>query len=200
MNQEKIFFTSDTHFGHENILKFCPETRRFASVEEMDEMMIEHWNDQVDDQSTVFHLGDFAFRGVDRCAEILQSLQGRIMFVVGNHDSNLDRARKKLDRIQQDRKVILPPLTEYKLGVDRQRVVMCHYALRVWNHHARGTWHLFGHSHGSLPGVGKSVDVGVDSTEMIPYRRFEGDTAPLPFSAVADYMETRAIHSCDHHG
>lgn len=58
---ENLFFTSDTHFFHEGIIKFC--NRPFASVEEMNEAMIRNWNEVVHEKGTVFHLGDFAFGG-----------------------------------------------------------------------------------------------------------------------------------------
>lgn len=55
-----VYFTADTHFGHENIIKFCD--RPFASVEEMDETLIANWNGRVRANDTVFILGDMFFR------------------------------------------------------------------------------------------------------------------------------------------
>ena len=54
----KIFFTSDTHFDHANIIKFCD--RPFKDVEEMNWKLIKNWNDKVPQDGLVFHLGDFA--------------------------------------------------------------------------------------------------------------------------------------------
>ena len=56
---ENLFFTSDTHFFHEGIIRFC--NRPFGSVEEMNETLIRNWNEKVPEDGTVFHLGDFAF-------------------------------------------------------------------------------------------------------------------------------------------
>lgn len=58
-NEQNIFFTSDTHFWHENIIKFC--NRPFSSVEEMNDTIIENWNKVVGENDIVFHLGDFVF-------------------------------------------------------------------------------------------------------------------------------------------
>ena len=58
---ENLLFTSDTHFFHEGIIKFC--NRPFATVEEMNETLIQNWNETVPENGTVFHLGDFAFGG-----------------------------------------------------------------------------------------------------------------------------------------
>lgn len=55
----KIWFTSDTHFGHNNIMKFCQ--RPWKTVEEMDNALIQNWNSVVGENDIVFHLGDFAF-------------------------------------------------------------------------------------------------------------------------------------------
>ena len=56
---EKIFFTSDTHFGHENIIKYCK--RPFKDVKEHDAELIRRWNEKVPEDGIVFHLGDVAF-------------------------------------------------------------------------------------------------------------------------------------------
>lgn len=57
----KVFFTSDTHFTHANIIRFC--SRPFKNVEEMDETMIANWNRVVGENDIVFHLGDFCMGG-----------------------------------------------------------------------------------------------------------------------------------------
>jgi calcineurin-like phosphoesterase family protein len=54
--------------------------------------------------------------------------------------------------------------------VGKQGIVLCHYAMRVWLHHGRGTWQLYGHSHGNLPDepLALSMDVGVDTHDFRP--------------------------------
>lgn len=83
-----IWFVSDTHWRHENMLKFTPP-REFSSVYEMDEKMVEEWNRHVKDGHVVYHLGDVAFgpsRFDDRTDEIMRRLNGRKRLLVGNHD------------------------------------------------------------------------------------------------------------------
>ena len=68
---------------------------------------------------------------------------------------------------------VLPPLVslelpELRVGRHSQVLVLCHYALRVWDRAHYGAWHLYGHSHGTLPAWGLSLDVGVDSHDFRP--------------------------------
>ena len=80
----KVFFTSDTHFNHANILKFCD--RPFKNVEEMNETIIVNWNKVIGKDDTVFHLGDFCLGGSAEWTKILDRLNGKIHLIVGNHD------------------------------------------------------------------------------------------------------------------
>lgn len=80
----KIFFTSDTHFGHDNIIQFCD--RPFKDIEEMDRKLIENWNKKVPQDGLVFHLGDFAWGGYDFWKKIREQLNGDIILIKGNHD------------------------------------------------------------------------------------------------------------------
>lgn len=80
----RVFFTSDTHFGHKNILEFC--NRPFSSVEEMNEKLIENWNSVVGKNDYVFHLGDFAFGGSQLWNSVLDRLNGNIFLILGNHE------------------------------------------------------------------------------------------------------------------
>jgi len=80
----KIFFTSDTHFGHSNIIKFCD--RPFKDIEEMDYKLIEAWNKKVPADGLVFHLGDFAWGGYEFWKKIREQLNGDIILIKGNHD------------------------------------------------------------------------------------------------------------------
>src|SRR5258708_12137402 len=80
-----VYFTSDTHFGHANIIRYCD--RPFATVEEMDEAMIANWNAVVGRGDDVWHLGDFGWsRDATRIRSIFHQLNGRKRLVIGNHD------------------------------------------------------------------------------------------------------------------
>jgi calcineurin-like phosphoesterase family protein len=79
------FFTSDTHFGHLNIIKYCE--RPFDSVESMNRAMIDRWNAVVSDSDTVYHLGDFALGPKLLWKTYRYELNGQIIFIAGNHDN-----------------------------------------------------------------------------------------------------------------
>jgi calcineurin-like phosphoesterase family protein len=81
-----IWFTSDNHFGHANIVEYCK--RPFADADEMDEAMVERWNKVVKPGDLVYHLGDFMMGPniAERVKAMRKRLQGDIFIVLGNHD------------------------------------------------------------------------------------------------------------------
>lgn len=147
-----IFFISDTHFGHNNIIQYCQ--RPFASVEHMNEVMIDNWNKTVKFNDTVYHLGDVAFSNY----ELIERLKGKIILVPGNHD--LGRAKKVMHLFYE----VLPELTYLKVDQER-RFVLCHYPLESWRREYR--YHLHGHSHGMSNKAKNRLDVGVDATKWM---------------------------------
>jgi len=99
------FFISDTHFDHKNIIKYC--NRPFDTVDEMNETIVERWNEKVGADDTVFFLGDFTFwRNGDGSGDAVKSwvnkLNGRIIFIRGNHDRELPYAHDFLYRKYED--------------------------------------------------------------------------------------------------
>lgn len=150
----KIWFTSDTHFGHAGIIKHC--LRPFEGVEEMDAEIIERWNHTVAPNDDVWHLGDVSFRKDP--GHYLAQLNGHIHIVLGNHDEPSKLAKTRAAWVGE---------VKY-LRADGQRLFLSHYAHRVWKNSVHGSYHLFGHSHGDLPGIGRSMDVGVDAHHFFP--------------------------------
>ncbi|GLS71350.1 hypothetical protein GCM10007890_33630 [Methylobacterium tardum] len=161
-----IFFTADTHFGHGGILHACK--RPFASIGEHDELVAEAWNATVRPGDTVYHLGDFALsRDAAAIERAFRRLNGRKILIVGNHD----RRGRRLPWAEQHEGI-------REISVEGRHLVLCHYPLRSWARAFRGSLHLFGHTHGRLPGTTQSCDVGVD---VWGYR-------PVSLSAVIDAM------------
>jgi calcineurin-like phosphoesterase family protein len=163
------FFTSDTHFSHANIIRFC--SRPFSSADEMDHTIITKWNAKVAPGDRVYHLGDFMFAQREKILAMTRRLNGHIILIEGNHDEIGDPKNYGFAGKHQ--------LLSIKLN--GAHITMCHYAMRVWEKSHFDSWHLFGHSHGTLEPVGKTWDVGVD------YNNFE----PIEFEELKKIMESR---------
>jgi calcineurin-like phosphoesterase family protein len=163
--QPKIFFTSDHHFGHTNILKFC--NRPFASIDEMNEVLIQRWNEKIGIADDVYHLGDFALTTNEQCKEIIDQLNGNIHLIVGNHEGSALNHRKRFKWVKEYFELKVQDETCAN-GV--QRIILFHYAMRVWRGDYRGAWHLYGHSHNNLPDKEDALafDVGVDCHNFYP--------------------------------
>jgi len=162
-----IFFTSDTHFYHRNILEYC--NRPFSTVDEMNEALIANWNQTVGANDIVYHLGDFTLTTrVDLVDGILARLNGKIILVKGNHDKWL----RKFDQLQNQSKIEWVRQynkENFHINGENYEIVMMHYPMLSWDGSYRGSIQIHGHAHGSNDhlNVGtKRIDVGVDATNM----------------------------------
>jgi len=155
------WFTSDTHFGHTNILKYCG--RPFETVEAMDEALITGWNERVKPGDLVYHLGDFALVRPDQVQGYVKRLHGQIQLIHGNHDRFLKDKKRDFGFSW------IGPYKEIK--IDGQAIVLCHYPFVTWRSSYRGSWALHGHTHQrdpiSDPTV-KRMNVGVDAWAFRP--------------------------------
>ncbi len=149
------WFIADTHFGHANIMRYCH--RPFATVEEMDETLIKNINSRVGRGDTIRFLGDWSFGEAAKYRKQINC--PNIHFIMGNHDHEPHAVYRDLFTTVRD-------LDDIKVTLNGKRVdiVLCHYAMRVWNKSHHGSWQLYGHSHNTLPDNPNalSVDVGVD--------------------------------------
>lgn len=157
------FFTADTHFGHANIIRYTG--RPFGSANHMDEALVANWNSVVGPDDEVYHLGDFALSNVEPCQRIMDRLHGKIYLIKGNHEKTALACADRFEWVK-DYHELYHPLRDG----GKQMIVLCHYAMRVWNASHHGSWQLYGHSHGSLPDDPNllSIDVGVDCHGYAP--------------------------------
>jgi calcineurin-like phosphoesterase family protein len=150
-----IWFTADTHFGDHRTINI--HKRPFASVAEMDDLLIRNWNARVAPGDSVWHLGDFA-RSAARVPELLGRLNGAKHLIRGNNDPEDDLAAPGWASVG-----------DYaEIEVDDRRLILCHYPFRSWNGQHRGAVNLHGHSHGKLKPLPRQYDVGVDAREFAP--------------------------------
>lgn len=172
------WFTADTHFGHAGILKHQTTRPGGGDLKEHDEILIANWNAVVKKGDIVHHAGDFAWHDPEK---YLRRLNGSVHLTLGNHD--------RMNAAQAKGFASIKDLSKVK--VDGQLIYVMHYAMRVWNQSHYGTWHLYGHSHGSLPDNPNSLsfDVGVD---VHSYR-------PISYDEVVAIMATKTWKPVDHH-
>lgn len=179
---DKIFFVSDNHYGHSNIIGFCK--RPFENVEEMDKKLIENWNNKVPKDGIVFHLGDFAWGGYNVWKNFREQLNGDIILIKGNHDiKNLTPQAVGLfkDVTQQMR-----------IEIEGRKIWLNHFPLLCYSGTYRDLqgleYNLFGHTHLSnhlSRNNGKDCercfnnlfptqyDVGVDFNDFSPISWYE---------------------------
>ena len=151
------YFISDTHFGDAPRLRV--DKRPFASIDEMNDAIVQRWNEAVGPSDEVWHLGDFALGPpADRIAELLDGLHGRKHLIVGNNDGPATLEQPGWASVQH----------YAELTVDGQWLVLCHYAFRTWNKMGQGVIDLHGHSHGRLKPAPRQYDVGVDVWDFRP--------------------------------
>jgi addiction module RelB/DinJ family antitoxin len=140
---QKVFFTSDLHFGHENVLRF--DNRPFSSVEEMDAELVRRWNTKVGKGDLVYVLGDLIWKSRNGDAHnLIKSLNGQIILIKGNHDRFLHNAQAKAALAGiKDYDDICVTLEDGSV----RRCILSHYFIPFYNGHRYQAIHLHGHSH-----------------------------------------------------
>ena len=184
---EKIGFTGDHHFGHANII--CYDHRLYSTVQEMDADLIARWNETVALGDIVYHLGDiFLYKRVEDARAARKQLNGTIRLIHGNHDQVADALKNGFDWIRDYYALKVPDPDAYG---GKQLLVLCRYAFRVWNRSHHGLFHLYDHSHGSLPDDphALSFDVGC---MLFDYK-------PISYEQVKERMATKDWQPVDHH-
>lgn len=157
-----IYFTSDLHIGHENILSMCQRT--FDNIEDMNETLIKNWNQMIQPKDTVYILGDFFFMiPVEEANVIIKKLKGKKILIQGNHDLNYE-------------KTLFDEICDFKIiKYNKKKFILMHYPLLEWPHYFQGGIHLHGHQHNTqeynLEMKNQGIlryDVGVDANDFKP--------------------------------
>lgn len=146
---QKIWFTSDLHIHHRNVIRFC--NRPWADEKEMCEGIINNWNSCVGDNDIVFVLGDtFWFNDSRAIKKVLDKLNGKTIYMIpGNHDDFNHYHR--VDTSPETGKIVLCPdvvvLWLQEANGKITEIWMSHYPMMTWPHRVNGAWQLFGHIH-----------------------------------------------------
>ncbi len=161
-----IYFTSDLHLGHQNIIRHCD--RPFQSADEMDEVLISNWNNRVTNNDTVYILGDLIFRSRKKPDEYLTQLKGKKHLIVGNHDRQWI-SKCSLDRYFESVSNLL------YISDGQHQITLCHYPMMSWPH-AKRCYMVFGHIHNNtdadywrlIENSDQMLNAGVDINKFKP--------------------------------
>lgn len=198
--QQKIFFCSDYHFFHINVIAFDQRPFLFDSsigypsdlrdksnldIETMNQTLIDNWNQVVGDNDLVFYLGDLSNRGQKATQEITNQLKGKIYFVLGNHDQY--KMINSLNRFEMIADYISLNVKYGKKPQERIQICLFHYPISNWDRQHYGSWHLHGHSHQMKVKHDpqyyqqKVLDIGCNGW----------DYTPVDFWEIKEIMETK---------
>lgn len=148
---QNIFFISDLHIGHKNVIQF--DERPFHNTDEMHCEIIKCWNSVINDEDIVYYLGDLTFCGKSVTNQIIYSIRGKINFILGNHDKMKDIIKlNRWENVHEYGTEIF--IKDGDLNTRNcngyQQLILSHYPIFSWNRSHYGSFHLHGHSHGNL--------------------------------------------------
>ena len=199
LKSNHIWFTSDCHYNHRNILAYCG--RPFQDVHEMNANIIEQHNKVVKPDDIVYNLGDFSFQSVKGAVEVLKQLNGRHRFIRGNHDEWLfddDKKGVMAIRMVHDELLRQGSTKEkvewikdyYEFKDNGTLYCLMHFCMTTYHHSYKGSFQLYGHSHSTIEHKikGRQMDVGVDNAYKIL-----GEFRPFALSEVYDILIQRPI-------
>ncbi len=171
LGTHELFLTSDTHFWHKNIIKYCD--RPFEDAKEMNAVLIANWNAKVPTTGIVFHVGDFAMNcSINQVIEAAEQLNGRIILIRGNHDGIAIEANNKKKIFEEvHTRLDIRVMTNHENVGDYIDMELSHFPSLVWNSSHKGSWQAFGHCHSKKPIPNQNVfqhDVGVDGNGFMP--------------------------------
>ncbi len=161
-----LYFTSDLHFYHENIIKHT--NRYYANAEKMNNDLIKKWNEKVNACDEVYILGDFTMKGAKLATEILCQLKGKKHLIRGNHDGFVDSC-------EFDKSLFTSIQYYAEIVYSNVEFVLFHYPILEWKGMFKGSISLHGHQHNNeyynynnLENKIRRYDVGVDANYMTP--------------------------------
>jgi calcineurin-like phosphoesterase family protein len=154
----KIWFTSDLHLFHKNIITYCK--RPFSNTEEMNLKIINNWNYKVAEDDVVYIIGDIAFKGKTIVKEILNKLNGTKILIRGNHD--------RKDNIPDD--CFLEVVKRKQIVGEGYDFILVHDPAEASANHTNNQKYLCGHLHSEPERrIYKNwVDIGVDGNNFYP--------------------------------
>ena len=177
-----VWFTADTHFGQGNVIKYCkrPFLDKAGNPDPsyQDEVIIQRFNEVLRPGDILWHLGDVSWSSFDKLNGFLKRLNTKEVHLIwGNHDKPKNFKGLPFRSFSDLRSI----------KVADSRMILCHYPMRSWNGKGSGTYQLYGHVHGQMPGIDRQMDVGVDTNNFYPWA----------FEEIRDRMERIPYNNYD---
>lgn len=157
-----IWFSADLHLGHTNIMQHC--SRPFSDPVEMNEAILDRFNVVIRPGDVLYLLGDLCWSSFDFATWARRLNTKELHLIVGNHDESKG---KLLKHIPTELFRSIEHIKSVTIG--GKQITMCHYPMVSWRGRSHGAYHVFGHVHGKFPGIGRSMDVGVDTNNFALY-------------------------------
>lgn len=184
-----IYFTSDLHLGHNNIIKYC--NRPFDDIHSMNKHILDQINKAVDYEDTLYVLGDFCFKSKKPIDYRIRINCKNVHLIWGNHEKHKDYFP---DENTTDMNGFSTLQDTKEIIYCNQKIFLSHYPHRSWPSSHKGSYHLYGHVHSKLDNEDqtskrKTLDVGVDNT--INYGKKFGE--PWSFKEIQKLFQSRLI-------
>lgn len=172
MQNTNVWFTSDLHFCHRNILKYTDRINVMGlnaenpNLDQMNQWIIDKWNSRVMREDTVYMLGDFSFINTDLTRKLLEKLKGHKHLIWGNHDKSLKGLENYFESCSQIKEAVFKK-ENFPFMEENMTVEMCHFPILSWDKRSHGSVMLHGHCHGNMDDYNTNsgelrVDVGLD--------------------------------------
>ena len=222
---QNIWFSSDFHYGHGSIVKGVSRwenkngCRDFETLNEHDDALVNNINAVVKENDILFFLGDWSFGDYKTRENVTNISKFRnlincknIHLIYGNHDEeiikNSDSVQSLFNSVSNYRELCIVD-GRSNIKAIKYNLVLFHYAMRVWNGSHRGSWALYGHSHGTLdeltPLIANPTWIG-DGYYVKNYRTMDvgidchPEFRPFSFDEIKSIMESKSIElEVDHH-
>lgn len=191
VSARKVYFSSDWHLDHVKVIGY--DNRPFRDIGHMNKTIIDNFS-ELDENDHLFFVGDLSFaKDPMRVVEMIKPLRCKLYWIPGNHDGHLldcEELTSRFEWIQHLAEITVIEEEHNKPSV-RQDITLCHYSMEVWNKSHHGAYHLYGHSHGSLPETmtRRSFDVGCNMWEY----------KPISYRQIKEKMRTHTYVPIDHH-
>ena len=199
---DEVWFTSDSHYSHSNICRGTTRwdlndhggdnsVRDFGTLQDMNDAIIKGINDHVEEHHVLIHAGDVAFGGADKVLEFCERVNCKnIILTPGNHDKGIRDQGRHRGYFEN----VLPINDLQYVQFKGVKMVVSHFPMLVWHQSHKDSRLVFGHVHGSNPGVGKSMDVGIDNI----YKTAK-EYKPISFKEFESFTDGREAYLESHH-